>query len=344
MTLLADHVAGRRGADGEPPPDFDLARLLAPVSPRVFHEEYWERRPLHIARNDPGHYASLLTLADLDRVLARTSVREDDLRVVLDGRETPVSEIVGRGENSRRQALDALYGRFREGATIILNAFENRWEPLWRLCRTLGAEAGARFQVNVYVTPAGNRGFVPHHDTHDVYVAQAHGSKRWQLFGAPLELPLPSQPHDKSKPPPTVPEREVEMRPGDLLYLPRGTLHAATANEGISVHLTIGCHPVRGSTIVEDAVRRLVEQDVEFRRGVPLGFGDGAVPRRELEAHFARLVATLGAGLSPAAMADAALSRARSTIAPSLAGHLVDLEHAAEIGLHTRVQIGRAHV
>ena len=35
---------------------------------------------------------------------------------------------------------------------------------------------------------------------------------------------------------------EPELRPGDLLYLPRGYLHSAMACSEVSIHLTIGIH------------------------------------------------------------------------------------------------------
>src|SRR5581483_4037522 len=61
-----------------------------------------------------------------------------------------------------------------------------------------------------------------HYDTHDVIICQVHGSKRWQLFGAPLELPLAGQPHDKAGPEPTEPLQEFDLRDGDVprLYDP----------------------------------------------------------------------------------------------------------------------------
>ena len=49
---------------------FDLARLIHPVDPATFEREYWEQKPLVVARNDPRYYHDLLSLADVDRILA----------------------------------------------------------------------------------------------------------------------------------------------------------------------------------------------------------------------------------------------------------------------------------
>jgi ribosomal protein L16 Arg81 hydroxylase len=47
---------------------FDLARLIHPVDPATFEREYWEQKPLVVARNDPRYYHDLLSLADVDRI------------------------------------------------------------------------------------------------------------------------------------------------------------------------------------------------------------------------------------------------------------------------------------
>ena len=35
---------------------FDLARLIHPVDPATFEREYWDQKPLVVARNDPRYY------------------------------------------------------------------------------------------------------------------------------------------------------------------------------------------------------------------------------------------------------------------------------------------------
>lgn len=43
--------------------------LIEPISPAVFFREYWEQRPLHIARDKPGYDAELFSVHDVDTVL-----------------------------------------------------------------------------------------------------------------------------------------------------------------------------------------------------------------------------------------------------------------------------------
>ncbi len=105
----------------------------------------------------------------------------------------------------------------------------HRWsEPVTRFCRGLELELGHPCQVNAYITPAGAQGLDLHADAHDVFVLQAFGRKRWELHGAPGE-----EPRDPL---------DVEVTPGDTIYLPAGTPHAARAQDELSGHLTVGIH------------------------------------------------------------------------------------------------------
>jgi ribosomal protein L16 Arg81 hydroxylase len=330
MTTLADRVEVAPPARSLP----DLSRLIAPVDPVTFRADHWERKPLLIQRDDPGYYADLVTLDDVDRALTLSGVGLDRLRVVVSGRETPVSELA---RSAGQNALDALYERYRTGSTIVLNALEQRWEPLQHFSRRLGGELSARLQTNVYVTPAGGQGFAPHYDMHDVFVAQVHGEKHWRIAGQPYLLPLKGQPYDKSRPEPH-PDQEFDLRAGDLLYLPRGTVHWATANEHTSAHVTIGVHPVLYSQVVTDALRDLCAQEPRLRAGLPLGFAADKAAQRQAAAELAELVELLRERLSPDDMVSSAVARATSIGLPALRHHLTDLAVLDRIGPDTRLR------
>lgn len=85
------------------------------------------------------------------------------------------------------------------------------------------------------------QGFAPHFDDVDVYVLQVEGRKRWRVY-APLPghaLPrYSSRDFVDAEVGPCV--LEAVLQPGDLLYLPRGTIHqAASLPEAPSLHLTL---------------------------------------------------------------------------------------------------------
>lgn len=88
------------------------------------------------------------------------------------------------------------------------------------------------------------QGFAPHFDDVDVFVLQLEGRKRWQVY-KPLPgsiLPRASSrdfsPHEIGSP-----ILEVVLEPGDLLYLPRGTIHQAQSlPDHHSLHLTVSAN------------------------------------------------------------------------------------------------------
>lgn len=314
-----------------------MAHLLAPVSTGTFLREYWERQPLVVHRDEDDYYHHLLTLDDIDRVLSLTGVALDHVRVVVDGRETPIGELRSSGSrNGLTNSLEALYERHRTGSTIVVNALEGRWEPLKRLAAVLGEEFGARFQMNIYITPAGSRGFAAHYDDHDVFIAQVHGGKRWRLHGTPTPLPLPGYRYDKSQPEPEL-EREVELTSGDLMYLPRGTVHAGAANDRTSVHITLGVHQVLYAQLIKDAVDRLFADDERFRTGLPVGFASDEGLRRLAVERLTGLLDDLWSTLYADEMVDGAAERVTSIGQPSLRGHLVDLDALGGLGPDTPV-------
>ena len=96
-------------------------------------------------------------------------------------------------------------------------------------------------QANAYLTPPGAQGFRVHYDTHDVLVLQVEGEKAWRVWpGQPLPHPTRRTPWQREMTPEGEPAG-LTLRPGEVLYLPRGTLHDARGQAGAaSLHLTIG--------------------------------------------------------------------------------------------------------
>ena len=164
-----------------------------------------------------------------------------------------------------------IYEEFRQGATIVLQGLQRSSEPVARFCRSLELELTSPVQANAYVTPPGARGLGVHYDTHDVFVLQVAGAKVWAVHEPVFEDPLPSQPWHAGRGEPGPAILEAELRAGDCLYVPRGFLHSAEAQEEMSAHLTVG---VLCQTWF-DVLRSVVDEaaaDPAFRRSLPPGY------------------------------------------------------------------------
>lgn len=71
---------------------------------------------------------------------------------------------------------------------------------------------------------------------------------------------------------------DVTLNSGDLLYLPRGTIHQANCLENVhSLHITLSCHQLNtyGDLLLKllpAALETAIAQSVEFRRGLPIDY------------------------------------------------------------------------
>jgi ribosomal protein L16 Arg81 hydroxylase len=55
--------------------DFDLGKLLQPLSTERFFEEYWEKQPLFLPRQAPDYFAGLLTEGELEGLISNADLR-----------------------------------------------------------------------------------------------------------------------------------------------------------------------------------------------------------------------------------------------------------------------------
>jgi hypothetical protein len=130
-------------------------------------------------------------------------------------------------------------------------------------------------QANAYLTPPGRQGFGTHYDTHDVFVLQVAGGKRWRVHPPVLVDPLRrqawgGQAHEVKARADGPPALDEVLRPGDALYLPRGWLHSAQAQGETSLHLTLGLRQPTRHTIVE-ALAALAAEEPGLRAGFAPG-------------------------------------------------------------------------
>lgn len=259
-----------------------LGRLVPDAG--TFADDVWGRTPLLTRAADlPGDVADLFGEDAVDELVSTRGLRTPFLRVAKDGSTLPGSAFTaggGVGAGIADQADDtALTRLFADGATIVLQALHRTWPALVDFSRRLGADLGHPVQVNAYVTPPQSQGFDDHYDVHDVFVLQVSGEKRWRIHAPVLEAPLRDQPWTQRRA--AVARRaeedsliEAVLRPGDCLYLPRGTLHAATALGDVSTHLTFGVHTWTHHQVAEElaaAALRSLRDDVEVRRSLPMG-------------------------------------------------------------------------
>ncbi|MFI5835661.1 cupin domain-containing protein [Micromonospora sp. NPDC051300] len=258
-----------------------LVRCVA-VEPAKFAADHWGRSPLLSRAADlpnPHGFTDLLSPADADELLSRRGLRTPFLRVAKDGQLVPAARYTGGGGAGAEigdQVLDEkVLALYADGATLVLQGLHRTWPALVDLARDLGAAVAQPLQVNAYLTPAGSQGFATHYDTHDVFVLQVDGRKRWRIHPPVLTDPLERQPwggraDEVSATAEGRPALDVVLEPGDALYLPRGWLHSAQAQESSSLHLTVGIRALTRYALVEE-LAALAAEDARLRAGLPFG-------------------------------------------------------------------------
>ena len=246
----------------------------------TFAAEHWSRTPvLSRAKQLPSTFEDLLSTQDVDELIADRALRTPFFRTVSQGGglPTPVrSATAGARRIGDLVDGDALAGQYADGATLVLQSVHRLHPPVARFCRELAAELGHATQCNAYITPGGeNQGFDFHHDTHDVFVLQVSGRKRWIIHEPVVRLPLSSQPQAGGHlvPEGAEPLMDIELEAGDALYLPRGYVHAALTTDEHSVHLTVGVLSTTWFDVLSDAVT-LAGADESFRDALPIAPAD----------------------------------------------------------------------
>jgi uncharacterized cupin superfamily protein len=305
-----------------------LARCVGDVG--TFLEDHWGRSPLLCARDDENAFADLFSLADVDHLITASFPRLPTFRLVRNGtpvdsaRYTKTARVGGKtvtGAADPNRVLD----EFHNGATLVLQGLQRYWPPLTRFCRDLELELTHPVQANAYITPAGAQGLAVHYDTHDVFVLQVAGSKEWAVHDPVFVDPLPSQPWASRKADPGSPRMEIELRTGDSLYLPRGFLHSARAQKGLSAHITVGINTWTWHDVLRQVLDAAAEEP-EFRRSLPAGFAfDEQSLAKDVDATIADLREWLGT-VDGQAVAAKAVRRFWRNRPPSLTGQLLQLQ------------------
>jgi bifunctional lysine-specific demethylase and histidyl-hydroxylase NO66 len=252
-----------------------LAWLLRPLAVETFLHQIWGATHYHVERRCVGYFDSLFGSAAVEELLEFIRPEPSAVRLVRNHEN--------KGPDTYRFAdgaidLVCVRNEFANGYTIVLNGLERYVPAIASLSHSIEVELNFETQVNAYITPPGSQGFLPHYDDHDVLILQIQGSKTWHVYN---DVDVP--PHEMRRldavvradlPLPT----DLRLEAGDVLYLPRGRIHAAEANAEPSIHLTLGIHAPTVLTLITQALESLsFRDDRVLIRLPPRHLDDGGV-------------------------------------------------------------------
>ena len=283
--------------------------VMAPIGGDAFLRDYLGQKPLHL-EGEPTKFAGVMRWEVLGRLLGMTTVwSAASLVLVLDKEPVPPAAycvpVPGRdgGQVLRPDPLK-VQALLAQGATLVANDIDQLTPELSAFCAALEGALGGKVQANLYLSSKRKQGFKAHYDTHDVFAVHVEGEKVWHVFEGRAEAPIahphfkgqPQEHHEKAK---GALWKEVRLKPGDLLYLPRGQYHYALADDGGCVHVAFGVTYPIGLDAMTPLFERAVA-DPAFRHNLPQGDPDALKAR--LSAMGERLAAILAEPASTRAM------------------------------------------
>ena len=274
-----------------------LAALIAPHSAREFLRDHWPDKAF-VAHGAPARLPAFLRAPELDSVETLSRVYRGNLRFTSGHRY------------QKMLAIDQVHAAslYRMGLTVqfedIAPCIAATAPDLRRLEGELGVASGAA-RASVFASPLAD-GLSVHFDAQDLFSIQLKGTKRFRI--APVrELRYPcgtqfvpdTEPFDLLYPQvssgfPDAASAEyttVDLEPGSVLYLPRGTWHA-TESGGDSLSVSIGLYLPSTADCVLEQLHLLLLQDPDWRRPLYGGWGDGA-ERDAVADRLSRLIARL---------------------------------------------------
>ncbi|XP_068402993.1 ribosomal oxygenase 2 isoform X2 [Eschrichtius robustus] len=305
--------------------------LISPIKTETFFKEFWEQKPLLIQRDDPvlaTYYRSLFRLSDLKSLCSRGMYYGRDVNVCrcVNGKKKVLNK------DGKVHFLQLRKDFDQKRATIQFHQPQRFKDELWRIQEKLECYFGSLVGSNVYITPAGSQGLPPHYDDVEVFILQLEGEKHWRLYHptVPLAREYSLEAEDRIG----RPAHEFTLKPGDLLYFPRGTIHQADTPSGLahSTHVTISTYQSSSwGDFLLDTISGLVfdtaKADVELRAGIPrqlLLVETTAVATRKLSG-FLRMLADQLEGTKELLSADMKKDFAMNRLPPYYLGDGVEL-------------------
>ena len=260
-----------------------LDDLVSPLPLSEFLGAFRDKRRLHIKARDPRRAQSLLPWRDVEALVSLHGFH--DIEVMKNGMVIPPQ--LYEAESNMSTLHDVLV----QGASIIVSRIHLKMAPIQWLATAVERELGLEVGVNAYCSFSAGGAFRPHWDRHDVLVVQVHGTKVWRIWDATVDSPIGRSVdarHDIT----AAPCQELQLSPGDVLYIPRGEPHAAAVSGGASAHLSLGIETLKGVDVVLNHLNAAAGRDEFLRadlppRGATVELRDH---QRELRARLHRLV------------------------------------------------------
>ena len=195
------------------------------------------------------NFEKIMSLDILDEILSKTNIwNNHNFIMMLDQKKINYSDYSSpsldiNGQNYRPD-VNKVQNLVARGASIILNDIQKHNLNLLKFVDELQKLTNGRCQGNLYFSMASHQAFGPHFDLHDVFAIHFEGEKVWNIYENieknPINHPVFKLSGDERRKRAGKIIEQVTLRPGDLLYIPRGQYHDALASQNGAIHIAFG--------------------------------------------------------------------------------------------------------
>ena len=322
----------------------DFASFIAPLAADEFRAQYFGKRPIHIRRDLAGR-APVLDWQRFNQVLGLTPYwNEDTLKVYFKSRAALRESYCdttdlrpGTKAPADPAKVKALLGA---GASLIANHIHRVCPEVAAVAHVLEHEFAARVAANVYCSFKGVQAFQTHFDLHDVFALQVEGEKTWHVYESRADAPVTALPPGDEVEKWLTASRgrllfEAHMKPGDVLYLPRGQYHDALTGAQASLHVSFGVTPATGLALFK-LLESTLTAESPFRQYLP-----DARDQAALRARLAALAERVKTVMTSPAFATDVLNHQRGLAAANAQYELPAQPPATWYSIVRRAQVAR---
>ena len=228
-----------------------------------------EKKYIHL-KNENENLKEVMNINNLNKLISMHNCWDQkNFSLVLNKNSIPFSAFLTTGNalGFAKMAPDPVKveNYIKKGASLVLNDLVYFSEDIEKLASDLQTITNGRCQANLYFSMQSHQAFAPHFDTHDVFALHCEGEKLWNIYENfekdPINHPIFKQElNDKTENPGKIID-QVLLKPGDLLYLPRGQFHDALASKNGAIHIAFGITYLKPIDIFQYYYEQIIVND-----------------------------------------------------------------------------------
>jgi 50S ribosomal protein L16 3-hydroxylase len=219
--------------------------LLGGISPELFMQKYWQKKPLVIRAAVPG----MQPLVPRDALFAMAANEAVESRLV---------EQKNGKWSFNHGPFDKTPPLRRADWTLLVQGVDLHHDGVHDLLQQFRFVPDARLDdlMVSYATQGGGVG--PHFDSYDVFLLQASGRRRWRI-GAQKDLSLRDDVPLKILAN-FAPTQQFDLEPGDMLYLPPRYAHDGVALDNDCQTYSIGFRAPSTEELARELMHRVADE------------------------------------------------------------------------------------